>query len=840
MSTKQLLGQTIILSLALFVFSNFTLWGQTIFTASFETGTDGFTFFDDTFLGTNQVLYSDGNQITGFDGGALSVELGGINDSDINEISGGWERIFNLATSGNIRLTFQYNITQTGNYEAEEISQVLASIDGQLLAPGGFIRQLNGDGNGGAIETSNVRTFTTTINLTAGNHSLILGGYNNRKTLANESTQIIFDNVILEVDDCNAPNNILTDAPAASQQLVDNLSLTQYKLDIETMADFGDRSQFGAGSQSYTNAANWLKQELNTLGYDVEEAPYTYQGFNRTSIYVTKQGTTFPDRMYIVSAHFDGRGGGGAANDDASGSALVLEVARAFAPSNIQTDVSIRFIFWNNEETGLNGSSAYVNQRVSLQGDENPLGSNNYPEPVWMGMLQHDMMMFDHGLPPQANQIPDADIDVEYQINSGFAQRSFELGNILLNGNQNYSTDYPAELGNNMNNTDSYPFRNFCPAVSVRENQRVAEIGNGSNPHWHQPTDVYSTFSEEDFLLGFNSLQMTLGTVAQLANTKIVSSNCNTNGGDFDGDGICENVDCDDNNACVPTTPGTPCDDNNSSTQNDVIQADGCTCSGSMNLTTISLNAKVILQGAYNTSNNLMNDLLRQQNLIPLTQPYSNDLNFQHVGNEQTTNQVLNQTGENAIVDWVLLELRNANNPSQILNTRAALLQRDGDIVDVDGISPVSFEVSENNYFLSVRHRNHLGTMTENIININNNPTIDFTNPTLNLFGTNPTLIENNIQMLWSGNANSNETIIFQGTDNDPNAIFFDVLSAPNNDSGLTNFIFAGYSNSDLNMDGQIIYQGTDNEPNEPFFNVLTHPQNGFGISNYIIQEQLP
>ena len=74
-----------------------------------------------------------------------------------------------------------------------------------------------------------------------------------------------------------------------------------------------------------------------------------------------------------------------------------------------------------------------------------------------------------------------------------------------------------------MRSTDSWPFRHYTAAVSIRENQRVAEIGQGSNPHWHQPTDLYSTYSDLDFRLGFNALQMTLGTVAQLAGASIAS-----------------------------------------------------------------------------------------------------------------------------------------------------------------------------------------------------------------------------------------------------------------------------------------------------------------------------
>jgi hypothetical protein len=84
-----------------------------------------------------------------------------------------------------------------------------------------------------------------------------------------------------------------------------------------------------------------------------------------------------------------------------------------------------------------------------------------------------------------------------------------------------YSVRYPAQVGSNMNYTDSVPFQNYTATVSVRDNQRVAEIGNGSNPHWHQPTDLYTAFSEDDFQLGFNAVQMTLGTVAELAGTTL-------------------------------------------------------------------------------------------------------------------------------------------------------------------------------------------------------------------------------------------------------------------------------------------------------------------------------
>ena len=72
----------------------------------------------------------------------------------------------------------------------------------------------------------------------------------------------------------------------------------------------------------------------------------------RQDVYCTKVGTTHPEEMYIVGGHMDGHGWGEAANDDGSGTALVMELARIFSAPDVQTERSIRFVLWNNEETG--------------------------------------------------------------------------------------------------------------------------------------------------------------------------------------------------------------------------------------------------------------------------------------------------------------------------------------------------------------------------------------------------------------------------------------------------------------------------------------------------------
>ena len=259
-------------------------------------------------------------------------------------------------------------------------------------------------------------------------------------------------------------------------------------------------------------------------------------------VYVTKVGTKFPNEMYIIGAHMDGHGYNEAANDDGSGTALVMELARVFADPSVQTERSIRFALWNGEETGLNGAKAYVEQRQALQGIENPKGSGTYPEPKWLGMIQHDMMLWDHGMPQPVigpdgkqqvdangrgvfaapkDQRPEADVNVEFQMASKLADESMKLAFVFKLAGEKYATDYPVNVGPHMTNTDSGPFQDIVPSLSLRENERGAQTGAGWNPTWHQPSDVFTTFSDKDFRLGLNAAQTTLAAVAQLTGAKI-------------------------------------------------------------------------------------------------------------------------------------------------------------------------------------------------------------------------------------------------------------------------------------------------------------------------------
>ena len=380
-----------------------------------------------------------------------------------------------------------------------------------------------------------------------------------------------------------APRDTLNDPV---RLLVARLDLEMYKATIKGLTQFGDRRQ---GTDRNRSAVDWIEAQLKSYGCtNTERISYEYQpppprtadsaaraaaaargrgrsqiasgggrnrgtfartGVNtdsmrqpdpkiravnaqpttpgpREEVYCTKVGSTRPDEMYIIGAHMDGHGWGEAANDDGSGTALVMQLARVFSNPDVVTDRSIRFALWNNEETGLNGARAYVTQRQALQGKESPAGSGKYPEPKWLGMIQHDMMLFDHGAPKEdgtmsKEQRPEADVNIEFQVSSKMAAESHKLASFFQLSNEKYATDYPANVGQHMTNTDSGPFQDLVAAISLRENERGVHIGSGWDPQWHQPTDVYTTYSDKDFRLGLNAAQTTLSALAQLTDARL-------------------------------------------------------------------------------------------------------------------------------------------------------------------------------------------------------------------------------------------------------------------------------------------------------------------------------
>ncbi len=174
----------------------------TIFSANFNTSADSFTYLDNTFRGTTQSAYANGVRVAsgGFTGGALRVDVGGVDKKVIANMSGGWRRTFTLSASATVTLSFRYNMNQGSEYESDDISQVLASINGVQKSAGAadWVAQLSGNGNGGSAITTGWQLVTIDLGvLPAGTHTLILGGYNNKKDTRSELTTILIDDVVV-------------------------------------------------------------------------------------------------------------------------------------------------------------------------------------------------------------------------------------------------------------------------------------------------------------------------------------------------------------------------------------------------------------------------------------------------------------------------------------------------------------------------------------------------------------------------------------------------------------------------------------------------------------------
>ena len=271
---------------------------------------------------------------------------------------------------------------------------------------------------------------------------------------------------------------------------------------------------------------------------------------------------------------------------------------------------------------------------------------------------------------------------------------------------------------------------------------------------------------------------------------------------------------------------------------NEVIYNQRITCEG------IAVKIKTYLQGALVGSNEtgLMRDDLRRKNLIPPKEPYSFLTAFQHFGaggGEELMPDLLDVQGENAIVDWVLIEIRSGVGREEVIATSAGLVQRDGDIISATGDSLIVFEnIPYGDYFVGVRHRNHIGVITKErySFTLNNIPEIDFRNVFTPTEGKRPGIQIDGKNALWSGDLNGDGKTIYQGPKNDPFEMFISVILDPENEHFLVNYINRGYTHRDFNLDGQVIFQGPNNDRSNLLFNtILAHPDNTKFLANFIV-----
>ncbi len=173
-----------------------------------------------------------------------------------------------------------------------------------------------------------------------------------------------------------------TAAPASEIGLevagqVDVVTWRHY-LDDLLYAHAGDNR--GIGGAHHDLARENIAATFASFGLPVERDEFLYSNQTYQNIVATKIGRLYPDQVFVIGAHYDSVGNPGA-DDDGSGVASLLELARIFA--EYDTAYTIKFCAWDAEEVGLRGSTAYVVERR---------------DQLVRGMIQIDMIAHNAGL----------------------------------------------------------------------------------------------------------------------------------------------------------------------------------------------------------------------------------------------------------------------------------------------------------------------------------------------------------------------------------------------------------------------------------------------------------
>jgi len=208
------------------------------------------------------------------------------------------------------------------------------------------------------------------------------------------------------------------------------------------------------------------------------------------------------------------------------------------------------------------------------------------------------------------------------------------------------------------------------------------------------------------------------------------------------------------------------------------------------------MNVSAYLRGAWNGT--AMNTTLNTANVIPLSQPY-NTTPWSYSGSESVVSIPVN------VVDWVLVELRKPSSgltadasASTIIGRKAGFLLSNGTVVNTDGTTPIAFNITkQGTSFLVVRHRNHLGVISNALTS---NTTGTFTNDfsaIANVYkpsgaSSDPLVLLSGVTGkygMWAGDANKNGSVNVS----DVNAVKLAISQSS-----------TGYLNSDVNLSNSL------------------------------------
>lgn len=587
---------------------------QNLLNAAFAFNTEGFAYVDDAFRSTNQPSYATGQRITsgGYNNSAaLQVVVGGVNNSSISNMSGGWQYSFTSSQSAELVVSFRYNLTQSATYETDEYSQALFSFDGNLVGQNGndYLSQITGDGNSGSAISTGWLYFEVNLGtVAAGNHTIRVGGFNNKKTFNDETTTILIDDVKIDalMPNCApmAALSVNTNSGEAPLPIVFDAS-SSHDPDMDPMTftwDFGDGTS--GNGEKVTHRYNF---------------PGTY------SVQLTVSDGSCEDYLNTI---------------------ITVD-----QPS---TDLGI---FVKQEDIGnvaVAGSADHINGIYTLEGS----GADIWGTDDAFQFL-HRPHYGDGAIIAKVNSVTNTNAEAK----AGIMFRSSKAANSQMVAVVQRPDKMVNFLWRSTNGGTAVSAGSWVGGTTAVKYLKLERTGNSFSAY-------YSTISY-------------LGPWTQIGSSQTVSMPASTHVG-------LAVSSRDNGNLCTAIF--------------DQVQINYA--SGSEN---IIVDAKVLLQGPWNGTD--MNTQLMNAGMIPFTNPF-NHAPWYYYGIENIAAVPAD------VIDWILVQVRDANDPMCIISERACFLKKDGTIIDLDGNSGVDFGVLNiKSAYISVKHRNHLGIMTNTFVN---------------------------------------------------------------------------------------------------------------------------
>jgi Zn-dependent M28 family amino/carboxypeptidase len=300
----------------------------------------------------------------------------------------------------------------------------------------------------------------------------------------------------------------LAATPALADPIADLVAqVSQANLTTSIQALEGDRSTAPAQAA----AAAWIEGQLAGFGYAVATQPVA----SSENLIAVAEGSLHPERVFVLGAHFDTVAGSPGADDNASGVAAVLEVARILADQPL--DSTVHLLFFALEEVGIQGSEAYASALAAA-------GVNV------VGMISLDLIGYTCAVPGCQTLIPDIPGCLDSQVEStvgdfiGLAANtaSIPLMDAFLADAAAYVPSLAIETVTVAGTGTCFPATRRSDHKSFWDEGYAALVlsdgAEARNPHYHQPSDSVATLD-----LPF-ATDVTRAVLAHVAGTALMSA----------------------------------------------------------------------------------------------------------------------------------------------------------------------------------------------------------------------------------------------------------------------------------------------------------------------------